>query len=261
MTHKFYGLPVAAVLATVLSLCAPVAAQQSKRPSASEREAKPGHFRILLTRDEKICKAVQAEANRETITGGAPRFVAFREVPVWQDVDVSAPGMDKGDVTYAFFDLNGDGGEDAVFKTRSSLRGVKVEALYVLSKVDALELLKSGVTLQAIWSKGKAIDFGAPNWLKREAATYGARGDKFFYTGSSVFRTSSLGGKLFLIAWNPYEGRDGPGKVLAFSVQNNFEIKELCVLGRVCPCGGCSDPPPGRIPELDPATVWCKRPN
>ena len=221
-------------------------------------ERKPNHFRILLDRDTKTCQTVQRAANEEGVDRKAPSLERLRSAVDWTVIDGSKD-FAHGDLAYSVFDLDGDGVDEWVFKTRSSIRGVMNEKLHVFPSTEGKLLLESGITARNLYDNGWQIEFGGPteNWLPRARQLYGSNWQKYVYSaGASNIKVIAASSGLALVAWNPYMRGRTDHRIAVVAAKQPNEFVDLCLVAQVCPCRGCADPPRGSIPELDPAAKW-----
>lgn len=226
---------------------------------ASADNVKPGMYRLLVDNDRTTCARVHSLVNREAANHLRIRMRYVPEAIKWIRSTNPSGVSEEGDLMHAIFDINDDGVDETVFKTRLNFRGMKNHALYILDKTAGNQIVEKGITLSELNAAGRYLSFlDSGKWIARAQKLHGAHWEKYLYDGLSWIRVSKIGKKLTLLAWNPVASRDDTAKILAFTLSSNFEPQELCLLGRVCPCSGCGDPSAAELLDLVAAPRWCR---
>jgi len=163
------------------------------------------------------------------------------------------------DVFETIVDLDNDGILEHVFKGISSIRGFNVDTLFVFSSERAIALRKAGVDYERLFEADRRIDFfDGRSWIERAKAKYGKDWEAWVPGPLSIFQIFRYQNATYILGYNPSASRDQSAEVYVFQALPDNEIRDVCMLHRVCPCGGCKDLRGRQVDQRLPASPWCR---
>jgi hypothetical protein len=223
---------------------------------------KPGLYQLKLANDITLCRSMQDFINTYIDPEGTISFSAQPSFIKWAVVKGTEKALRDpapGDVFETVVDVDNDGTPDHVFKGIMSIGGLNVDYLFVFSAERAEAMRKTGVDDAQLFGAEREINFvDVLKWIKRAQQEYGNEWGTWV-PGSlpalEVFRHHT---QTYVFGYNPLAYRDQSADAYVFQLLPNNGIRDVCMLHRVCPCGGCPDLK-GQKDQRLPSPQWCKK--
>ena len=223
---------------------------------------KPGLYKLRLVNDESLCRSMQDLINKDIDSAGKINFSAHPLFLRWTVVKGSENALRDPAPENVFemvVDIDNDGTSEHLFKGISSIGGLSVDYLFIFSAERAEAMRKAGVDYAKLFGADREIEFvDVVKWITRAKQQYGKEWEAWVPGPLSILQVFRRQNGTYVLGYNPLADRDQSAEVYVFQVLPKDEIRDVCMLHRVCPCGGCRDLK-GQIDQRLPAPQWCKK--
>lgn len=218
---------------------------------------KPGLFKLDQSTDDAVCVPLQKMINSDIRRFGKTQFSKHDEFVKWRPADESRfeRGSSKydGSLEVAQVDLNNDGTQEDVVRTQWSIRGAFADALNVVPPWKGQKTLVAGFL-----DSDQRIMFSFNDyWMKRRVRKYGADNFDWAFDGIASLDLFQMKGKTYLVAQNYAAPKNVSAKVYVTRFDSANEPSDICMLLKVCPCGGCEDLRGNEVVKTLPGKKWC----
>lgn len=221
---------------------------------------KPGLFKLDQSTNSKVCVPLGRIINDDIKKYGKTRFDQHGEFAKWhkveeENIDRGEPHKYDESVERADVDINNDGIVDQVIRTKWSIGRALNDAL------DIFPLNERKIVISELQQSKKSIMFNPGNyWLERYKKKYDDLNFDWVLDGVASINLLQLNNQTYVVAQNYAAPLNVSAKIYVFQLNKEYkkyEEKDVCMLVKICPCGGCEDLRGDEISKTLPAHKWC----
>lgn len=190
-------------------------------------------YKVLRAANPSLCAELATTLRRQKAERSGLKGIPG--VYSWAPVTNLSPeliaGGYAGDIQVLHADLDNDGREEKVYRTRLQVGGVKSHAVYLGLGTPRAGTGEPEITFNYLRQAQLVIDFlGYPPWLRRSKELHGDDWEAWFYTGSSEIEAFLLNRRNYLIAYSPGNVPPADDRVYVIEILPSLNVVDVCML-------------------------------